>query len=164
MLTWIQPSQQVDFCFCLGISLSFTSVYRTAQWQKSLQVLQATESWSCSSPYPPPPRRILHYFYYCDYWRWSQKLYEVCSLICVRNVGNIYPAPTLTSKGPSKLQLDFKLFNWKQGLPSKHSTTHLPSHFFPLSITVLLHSLSSLTVVPTFPTFIFLLIHFNCKP
>jgi len=30
-LTFIQPSQQADLCFCLGIPSIFTSVYKTAQ-------------------------------------------------------------------------------------------------------------------------------------
>lgn len=56
----------------------------------------------------------------------ARSFYEVCSLISVCNAGNIYPAPTLTSTGPSKTQLDFKPYNWKPCLPTKHSTTHLP--------------------------------------
>lgn len=52
------------------------------------------------------------------------KLYEVCSLISARNVGNIYPAPTLTSTCPTKAQLDFQPVNHASLASTLPHTSH----------------------------------------
>lgn len=106
-----------------GNFLEFYSVYKIAQQQKSLQVLQATELILLFPTFLSSQEdTLLHLLLRL---RWSQKLYDVCILISIRHVSSIYPASTSTSPGPSEPQLDSKPSSWKPCLPSKHSNTHL---------------------------------------
>lgn len=144
-----------------GNFLSFI-VFTKLLSNKSLCRYYKPQSWFCSSPYPSPLRRILHYIYCCD--SVGARSFMMCAvwLGYVMQAVFIQHLPSLPQALLSHSLIPSHLAGSHASLAS--ALIHTCHNISLLSTFALLHSLSSLTVVPTCPTFIFLLIHFNCKP